>query len=263
MGDAMCHMRALKEYKEQNSGMTMDFVTCHYLHYLMAAHTDLFESIKYLDLLNILDLQTKPVSYDKVIQFTVDWQNACTIGILKAWGEKTLGFTPSTDKPYYIVREEEKIIAREHAKTLRERFKKIVVVQLTAPSGYERSFLREDHEKALQLFPKDVGIIYAGPLNIGLNVQPGFDHSNFIVLPGYDVGVMGALLQEVDYVFGAHGGTIMMAHAVGAKNVTQVMFGEGGTVEILKVPEWDNLYYPSHREVDWGELQVCINKRLS
>jgi len=261
MGDCMCQMRALKEWKDRCPNDTLDFATCNYLHYLMATHTDLFGSVQLLSFSEVSQLAAAQPA-DQLIEFSIDWDRACEIGILKAWGEKTLGFIPSTDKPYYLVRDEEHIVAQAHIARLRQRgFRKFALLQLNTPSGIERSFLPEDWDRALDCFPEDVALIYPGPIDLALE-SPMRHRPNLVLLPAYDIGITAALLEQVDYVFGAHGGTIMLAHAVDQKNVTQVMFLDACSPKILSVPKWDNLAYPSHRAINWDEIQSTITKRL-
>jgi hypothetical protein len=261
LGDTICQFRGLKEYQEQHTDITYDFVTSEYLHCYAALHTDLFENIKYLPLEKLNALIEK-VDPGQIIEFTLNWQRACEIGILKAWCEMTLGFIPSTDVPYFQIQPQEKIIAALHAEKLRLRFKKLVLLQFKAPSGYVRSFLPEDWQRLLDLFPKDIALIYPGPLDLA-SFSPMTQRNNLIVLPGYDIGTTAALIMQCDYVFGAHGGTIMLAHAVEKKEVTQVMFLTACAPNILKVPAWDNICFPSHNEVDWTELGKTINRRLT
>lgn len=262
MGDAMCQMRALKEWKDKNPDIKLDFLTCHYLHCLMASHTDLFDRIMFTDFQKVNRIAVKPEGYDKVVEFSINWKNALDNGILRAWCEETLGFVPSTDQPYYLVNDQEKMIAANHAKALRAQgYSKLVLLQLNTPSGYERSFKEEDYNKVFDLFPPGVGLVYPGPIDLALHKDLK-SRDNLILLPGYDIGTTAALINEVDYVFGAHGGIIMLAHAVGKKEVTQVMFLQAGSPNILKVPEWDNLCYPDHDRVKWIEVSKTIKKRL-
>jgi hypothetical protein len=259
MGDAMCQLRGVKEYKDQHPDVTLDFVTCHYLHYLMATHTDLFESVRFL---SPEEIATFAGPYAQTIEFTVDWAAACDHGILKAWTEKTLGFTPSTDKPYFQATEEEQVIARAHAGVFRSRYRKLVLAQLNAPSDGKRSFDPADWDRVLDLIPPDVGIIYPGPVELAIE-HPFRPRPNLLLLPGYHIGVTAALLPLVDLVLGVHGGTIMLAHAMDMKRVIHVMFTEAGSPNLLSVPEWDNLVYPSRHETNWEQLADCITRRLT
>jgi hypothetical protein len=262
MGDAMCQMRGLKEYKDRHPDATFDFITCEYLHALMALHTDLFENVQLASFREV-NAFVADIPPKAIIEFDIDWDRACTIGILKAWCEKTLGFIPTTDQPYYIVREEERIVAKAHAKRFRGfGFEKLALLQLDTPSGAVRSFKHEDWDRVLDLIPEDVGILYPGPVDLALD-SPMRPRKNLFLLPGYDIGTTAALMQEVDYVFGAHGGTIMLAHAVGKQEVTQVMFLAACHPNILNVPAWDNLAYPNHDTIDWEQLRSRIHQRLT
>lgn len=262
LGDAMCHMRGLKEYKDKNPEVILDFVSCEYLHVLAAMHTDLFNEIRMDTFQNIAKIAAKHEGYDKVIEFDIDWQNALKVGILKAWVEKTLGFTPSTDKPYFIVTDEERMIAFHHVKSLQKKFRKLVLMQLEAPSGYPRSFKYEDWEKVLDLFPGDVGIIYTGPTDLAIDgkLKP---RKNLILLPGYDIGTNVALTGFVDFNLLTHGGMAMMAYANDSKKVIHIIFEEAGSRNILWVNDWVNLVYKTHNDVNWDELKGAINNAVA
>jgi hypothetical protein len=266
-GDAMCQMRGLQEFKERTPGLALDFITCYPLHYLMATHTDLFESVTCVNSAEevVQAMNTAgPRGYERVIEFTVDWAAACDHGILKAWSEKTLGFSPSTDQPYFLVRDEERVTAAANAHTLRHGlgFRKLALLQFRAPSDYQRSFRTEDWNRVLDLFPTDVGLVYPGPIELAVQ-HPFTPRPNLILLPGYDIGTTAALIEQVDYVFGVHGGTIMLAHAVGKQDVTQVMFLAAGSPNLLHVPAWDNLCYADNQQTNWEEVAAAIGRRLA
>jgi hypothetical protein len=55
----------------------------------------------------------------------------------------------------------------------------------------------------------------------------------------------------------------MLAHAMDAKRVIHIMFTEAGSPNLLSVPEWDNLVYPSRYETNWEQLADCITRRLA
>lgn len=257
----MCQMRGLKEYKEKHPDYVFDFVSCEYLHTLAATHTDLFNRIVTDTFEGISKFIVKHEGYDKVIEFQIDWPTALKEGILKAWTKKTLGFTPSTDKPYWIPTGNEFLVAINHANKMRNLFKKLVFMQLEAPSGYVRSFQYEDWERVLDLIPNDVGIVYPGPIDLALNgkLRP---RPNLFMLPGYDIGVSGPLISECDFVFVVHGGMAMMSRAMEKKEVIHIVFQEGGRLGLLNVTEWTNHVFPSHRDVKWNDLQESVNKFL-
>lgn len=258
----MCQMRGLKEYKERNPKDTLDFVTCEYLHFLAATHTDLFGRVMFRSFEELKTIAARHEGYDKVIEFTIDWENALQGGIQAAWCEETLGFRPSTDQPYFLVRNEERLVASEHFKRLKKlNYQNIALVQLDTPSGHERSFKESDYQKVFSLFPDDTLLLYTGPIDLAAHTILR-KQGNLLLLPGYDMGTTAAMLELVDYVFGAHGGTIMLAHAVEAKNVTQVTFLQAGSEKLLHVPYWDNLTYPDHDHIDWDELKRAIQRRL-
>lgn len=259
MGDCMCQMRGLKEWKEKNPEYQLDFVTSEYLHAIVALHTDLFKSVRMESPSAIREFLLMDHGYDKVIEFEIEWNNAVKNGILRAWTEETLGFTPSTDKPYFIVRPEEELIAINHAKMLDGEFRKLCLMQLQAPSGYVRSYKYEDWEKVIDLFPEDVGIVYPAPLDMVFNgkLKP---RKNLILLPGYSIGVNAALFKFMDFSFLTHGGMAMLAHAVDAKDVIHTIFTEAGSPNILNVPYWDNLVYKTHNDIDWEQVEKSIQK---
>jgi hypothetical protein len=265
MGDAMCQMRGLKEWKDAHPNDTLEFASCLYLHVLMAAHTDLFARIHFdaFDQINALADNYHAAGYDGLIEFEIDWSAATDHGILKAWTEKTLGFTPSTDKPYFLVKPHERLVAGEHAKRVRAYgFSTLVLLQLDAPSGYVRSFRYEDWDRVVDLIPEEVGIVYPGPIDlaVGNQLKP---RKNLFLLPGYDIGATAALFEHVDFALLAHGGLAMLAHAVDKKEVIHAIFTEAGSPNILWVPEWTNLVYPTHQEIDWPELAAAVQTRLT
>jgi len=264
MGDAMCQMRGLKEWRDKHPEDTLEFASCLYLHILMAAHTDLFAAVHFDTFSQISSLADNYVEagYDRVIEFEIDWNAACDHGILKAWSEKTLGFTPSTDKPYFITHPLDRLVAGEHAKRMRALgFDKLVLMQLEAPSGYARSFRYEDWERVLDLVPENVGVIYPGPVDLAIEskLKP---RKHLFLLPGYDIGTTAALFKYVDFALLTHGGLAMLAHAVDKKEVIHAIFTESGSPKILWVPEWDNLVYPTHNEIDWKALEQAVHGRL-
>jgi hypothetical protein len=273
MGDAMCQMRGLKEYKDRNPGTELDFVSCHYLHYLMASHTDLFKSVKFVsqEEVNGLANSWQGNGYEKLIEFIIDWGAACRDGILRAWTEKTLGFTPSTDKPYFLLNEEEKVTARNqhsivmnHPQPNKPTFRKSMVLQLESVSCNERGFLLSDWNRIVDMIPPDVAIFYMPPIT-WIHGNPFPPRPNLIVLPGYPVGETGAMMQMVDVVFTVHSGPLMLAYACDAKCIIQIGFNEAGSPNLLKIPEGqgENLFIDTNRSVDWNQIQSLINKYLA
>ena len=272
MGDTMCQMRGLKEYKDRNPGTELDFASCHYLHYLMATHTDLFRKVIFTtqEEINGLANSWQSAGYEKMIEFTVDWAGACDHGILKAWTEKTLGFTPSTDKPYFLLSDEEKITARSNLGIVmtvpqpnKQVFRKSMVLNLESVSDGSRGFLIEDWNRVIDMIPKDVAIFYFAPMT-WIWGNPLTPRPNLIVLPGYPIGESGAVMQLVDVNLMVHSGLLMLAYACNAKCILQVSFNAGGSPNLLQIPEGqgENMAIASNREVDWGALQNLINKYL-
>lgn len=265
MGDTMCQMRGLKEWKDKHPEIEqMHFTSCEYLHIIAALHTDLFDAVMPDSFENIgKKLKDYKKQYDRVIEFEIDWNDAITNGILKAWTKKTLGFEPSTDKPYWIIDPQEALIGHYHAERLHQYFEKIVFVQLEAPSGYVRSFRYEDWEKALDLFPDTVGLVYPTTIDLAYDgkLKP---RKNLILLPGYDMGNTAALMKYggFDGFFLTHGGMAMMAHATDRKNVIHIVFREGGSKHLLDVPEWKNFDFETHNHVNWDQLQEAVTSML-
>jgi ADP-heptose:LPS heptosyltransferase len=270
MGDAMCQMRGLKEYKDANPDISLDFATCHYLHWVVANHTNLFDNIYFLpDAQSVKNMG----GYDKDITFTVDWSEACMIGILKAWTKKTLNFIPSTDKPYFILTEQEKLSAKMQLRQIIysnyiteeqsvKRFRKSVIVQPEAVSDPRRSFQREDWERFFNLFPDDVAVIYFCPMFRHFYPELIPHKDNIIVLPGYGLGESAAMMQLVDCVFTVHSGTVMLAKAVEAKPIVQINFLEASSVNICTIPDGTNIPFQTNREVDWNKLKAEVVKYL-
>jgi hypothetical protein len=269
-GDAMCQMRGLKEYQDSNH-QALDFITCHYLHYVAAKHTDLFNNIYFgdIDYVNSFVSGYQSKGYEKLIEFRVDWGKAVSDGILRAWVEETLKFTPSTDKPYWIVSEEEKITAQCQYITLlnhphlNTQFRKSMILNLESVSDYNRGFRQEDWQRIVDMIPQDVAIFYPVPITWTFG-NPLQSRRNLFVLPGYPMGVTAALHQLVDCVFVVHSGPIMIAHAVGAKRIIQINFNNGGGSNLLVIPpdKGENITYNSNSEVNWDGLQEVINRNL-
>jgi hypothetical protein len=264
MGDVMCQLRGLKEWKDKQPEITtLNFTSSEYLHILAATHADIFDQIMPDTFSHIAQkLPEYKKEYDKVIEFEIDWRIAVTSGILRAWTEKTLGFVPSTDKPLWNVQPEEILIAQAHERQMRQRFKKLMFVQLEAPSGYVRSFRYEDWEKILDMVPTDIGIVYPGPIDLAVNGRLRH-RPNLFLLAGYDMGVTAALIKHcIDFFFVTHGGMAMMAHAQDRKEVIHTIFQEGGSDKLLSVPEWTNFLFPSHNDVDFAKIEKAIQSYL-
>lgn len=271
MGDAMCQMRVLKEWKRDD--MQMDFLSCHSLHSIMATHTDLFDNVWHesADYVNAFAAGWQSKGYDQMVEFTVDWGEACTIGLLKAWGKRTLNFVPSTDKPYFLLSNEEKITAKAvHDSVMRQvvdnkpQFRKSMILQLESVSCNERGFLRQDWERVIDMIPSDVAIFYMPPI-AWYHSKPLRERPNLIVLPAYPVGETGAMTQLVDLNLMVHSGPLMLAYACDAKNIVHIMFLEACSPNIVSIPaqQAENVYYNSNREVNWEQVQGLINKYLA
>lgn len=268
MGDAMCQMTGLKEYRERNPDAHLDFLTCHYLHYIIAKHTDLFDNITFNP-----DRQAviNAGGYDSYIDFKVDWGEATVIGILKAWTKKTLGFVPSTDQPYFLLTEEEKLTAQVQLKCIMyecfngetelRRYRKSVVIQPEAVSDPRRSFRPEDLQTFFNLFPDDVAIIYFCPVTKMFRPDLLSTRKNFFALPGYPIGTSAAMMQLVDAIFTVHSGTAMLAKAVDAPMV-HINFLEASSPNIITVPKGDNIGFESNQKVDWELLKKMVAKYL-
>lgn len=270
MGDAMCQMRILKEYKDANPTFEYDFITCHFLHYLMATHTDLFRQVIY-DVepqVNAFAAGYSSNGYDRLLEFTVDWGEATQIGILKAWAKRTLNFIPSTDKPYFLLREEEKITAKAHfdfimkqAHPNKPAFRKSIVLSLESVSDPNRGFQQSDWNRVIDMIPNDVAIFY--PTHVAwIYGKPLADRPNLFVIPGYPIGESGALSQLVDVVFTVHSGPVMLAYACDAKKIIQVNFSNGGGPNLVKIPQSVDLLYENNQKVNWEQLQQVINENL-
>lgn len=262
----MCQMRAIKEYKER-SGDRLDFMSNHYLHYIAAEHTDNFENVMYgnTDEVSAKVAGYQSEGYDKMIEFRVDWGKACQVGILRAWCEDTLGFTPSTDKPYFILYEHEQVTARSQYGLIMERkgpFRKSMILNLESVSAYSRGFRIEDWNRVLDMIPKDVAIFYPVPITWTYG-NPFPARSNLFVLPGYPIGETGGLHQCVDVVFVVHSGPLMIATAVDAKCIVEINFNDGGSPQLISPPKvGEKICFNNNREVDWNILQNIINKWL-
>ena len=266
LGDAMCQMRGLYEYKQRTND-TLDFITCHYLHYVAACHTDIFGRITFgtIDEVNSFAAGAQSNGYDSVIEFTVDWGIACRDGILRAWVENTLHFTPSTDKPYFLLTAEEKIVAKSQYGMIMEKgFRKSIILNLESVSAYTRGFRLEDWQRVIEMIPNDVAIIYPVPISWTWG-NPFPPKSNLFVIPGYPIGYAGALSQLVDTVLVVHSGPLMLAYACDAKNIVQINFNEGGSPALLRIPEGqgENFYIETNREIPWLALQDLINRHLA
>lgn len=263
-GDTLCQMRGLKELKDRE-GLRFDFVTCHYLHWVAANHTDIFENVIFVSPEEINNWAAGGHDYNQVIEFTIDWQNAVDNTILRAWSEKTLGFAPTNPRPYFLLTEEEEITAHsQHAWTMEAPyFRKSIVLQLESISCNERGFLRGEWEGVINMIPEDVAIFYPSPITWAQD-PPIRRRPNVIILPGYPMGTTGALMKQVDLVLTVHSGSVMLAYAVGAKPIVHINFLEASGANILRIPEEDgiNLIYPSNKQLDWDQLQETINNYL-
>lgn len=265
----MCQMRVLKEYKDNNK---MDFATCHYLHYVAAKHTDLFENVFFLgyDEINNWADTWREKGYEKMIEFTIDWGRACQIGMTKAWGEHTFGFIPSEEKPYFLLSDEEKVTAEcqygivmRHPHPNKPVFRKSIVLNLESVSSEARGFRQEDWERVIDMIPKDVAIFYPVPISWTYG-NPLTPRPNLFIMAGWPVGLAGALSQLVDCVFVVHSGPLMLAYACNAKKIVHICFLENGSTNLVHIPEGqcENFYPQNNREVDWNGLQDLINRNL-
>jgi hypothetical protein len=262
-------MRALKEWKEQHPELELDFYTNLYLHYIMASHSELFGAI-YFDFDDPMG-KAQEGGYDDIKEFTVDWGWACEHGIVKAWGNKTLGFECSVNKPYFLLTEEEKVQALCQKSIVmngqvegKPGFRKCIVLQLEAVSDLKRSFRREEWNRIVDMIPGDVAIFYMAPIS-WIWANPLTPRPNLIVLPGYPIGETAALSQIVDAVYAVHSGPMFLAYAVGARPIIQFGFNDGGPEGLLSIPEdeGENHFFPSNGEVNWDEIQDSINRHLA
>jgi hypothetical protein len=265
IGDAMCQMRGIKEWKERNPGIGVDYVTTNPMHWLMAHRTDLFELNWVATEEEMQAIIAKPQSFGYVdkIDFAIDWfGKAIHIGILKAWCDTTFGFVPSTDVPYFLTNIEDKRIAAFHHAALAKRFRSLAVVQLESPSSDNlRGFKPDEWEKVLDQFPEDCGIIYPTSIFRGID-NPFKPRKNLILLPGYSMGYTAELMKLCNLVFSNHGGLVMLAYAVGAKPIVQAVFTKYCPENILKLSPEDgiNLYYDTHSNVNWDEVKSTIEQ---
>ncbi len=264
----MCQMTAIKEWKERNPGFEVDFITCFYLHWIAANHTDNFERIIFESDPNKMNLP----GYDQTIEFKVDWGNAVNYGILRSWCETTLHFIPSTDKPYFLLTEEEKLTALHHYRAIMyndyasetqnsPRYRKSVIFQPEAVSDPRRSFRGEDWARLIDLFPNDVAIIYFCPLERKFE-KPITDKPNLIMLPGYPIGTSAAMMQLTDSIFTVHSATAMLAHAVDAKNIIHINFLEMSGKGILNVQNGEDVFFESNLNFNWDVIKEKIDKYL-
>ena len=273
MGDAMNQMRVLLEYKQRNPGTKLDFISNHYLHYLMATHTDIFENILFTttDEVNGYAAGWQSKGYERMIEFTVDWGRACEVGIMRAWSEHTLGFAPSTDKPYFILTEEEKVTAKSqhgiimtHPQANKPSFRKSMVLNLESVSAYTRGFRVEDFNMFIDLIPSDVAIFYMAPIT-WIHGNPFAPRPNLIVMPGYPIGHTAAMMQCVDLVMCVHSGPLMLALAVDVQHIVEINFNEGGSPQLVTIPpnQGEKVCIENNRSVDWTMIRNLIAKHLA
>lgn len=267
-GDAMCQMRAIKEYKER-TGLEFDFVSCHYLHYLAAKHTDNFRNVYYKnsDECNAIANDVNGHGYDSKIEFTVDWGMCCERGMTQAWTQCTLGFDISDERPYFLITEDERITAQcQYGMIMNHHphFRKSIILNLESVSSSARGFRQEDWERVIDLIPQDVAIFYPVPITwtFGNPLRP---RPNLFVLPGYPVGETAALSQLVDVVLVVHSGPLMLAYAVDAKHIVHICFLENGSQSLVHIPadQCENWYPQNNRDLDWNGLADLINRHLN
>lgn len=264
MGDTMNQMAVLKEYKESRPEIELDFVSCYPLHWLMAYRTDLFNKVDFVNTVEELEdrwNRYQELGYEERIEFVVDfWDQAAKIGILKAFGVKTLNFEAKTNRPYFLTNDEDKVIAKKDYLAIAGGFRKTVIMQLQAPSDALRSFRQEDFEKVLDLFPADVGVIYPTAINAPRDIFP--IRANFIFLPGYPIGYTAEMMKLSDLIFAVHGGIMLLAYAVEAKPILHIMFEEACPAGILQIysEDGENVSIPNNREINWEMLQTLISK---
>ena len=273
MGDAMSQMRCLKEYKERHPEATLDFYTNLYLHWIVANHTDLFAHVFFSGPGGDPYGEALRGNYNEIIEFTIAVTRASEIGIVKAWGETTLGFAPSINRPYFLLTEEEKIQAQcqyidvmQNPYPTKPPLRKSVILQLEAVSDGIRSFRQEDWNKIVGMIPEDVAIFYMAPIAWRWT-NPLFPRPNLIVLPGYPIGATAALAQKVDAVFAVHSGPLFLAHAVDAQPIIQFGFSNGwpsGADNLLRIPEGEgeNIFFPSNSSINWDAVQDAFNRYL-
>lgn len=270
MGDAMSQMRVLKEHRERNPDIVLDFVSNYYLHWIMANHSGLFDQVIFnLDPNKYLDEHKS--EYNDKIEFLSDWARACKEGIVKHWGKVNFGIPTSVNKPLFNLTEEEKLTAWAQLDWLmgvpmegKPAFRKSIVLQLESVSSERRGFLKQDYNKVIEMIPDDVAIFYMAPLSWKW-INPFSPKDNLIVLPGYPIGHTAALMQKVDAVIACHSGPMFLAIAVEAKHILQIAFEEEGPRGLMEIEDsnGENIFFPSNRDINWEIIKEAIGRAIS
>lgn len=265
LGDAICLMRGIKEWKEQNDHV-VDFVSVFPMHLEAAWHTDdLFESVKLITHEKMYKLikYYSHHGYDEVMyDFNMDWTSSTRFGIVNSYCKLNFGFFPSTSQPLFQLQYDEIKIARFIADRLRGvGWKKLVFIQALAVSNPARCIPFDDIYKVCSLFPEDTLIMMPcgvhDPYHVTLNPFP----KNVLVMPGFPVGHSAALMKNMDLNLMVHGAYSHIAYAVNAPNVVQLNFYETGSIN-FEVPGGNNLNFKTSEEDYITPLKETIDRIL-
>lgn len=265
MGDAICLMRGLKEWKEKNDH-SLDFMSLHAMHLEAAWHTkDLFDRVEHLsaERFEYMKNNYKLFGYDEVIDhFNMDWTESTKSGIVNAYCNLNFGFFPSTDRPYFKTKYHERVNAKFIVDRLRGAgWKRFAFFQALSVSNPARSIPFPDTMAILSLFPSDTMILMPcgvhDPFHDTINPFP----RNIHVMPGYPVGNAAALMKHMDINLMVHGAYSHIAYAVNAPNVVQLNFYATGSIN-FSIPGAINLNFPSNEEEYMPTLKATIDEVL-
>lgn len=266
MGDAICLMRGIKEWKEKE-GHIIDFRSVHAMHLEAAWHTDdLFNSISMIsqEEMNTMISGGLNYGYDKIFDhFNMDWTNSTKEGIVRSYCKLNFGFYPSTDRPYFVPQYGEIKITKYIADRLRGvGWKKLAMIQGLAVSNPARNIPFDDIREVIEMFPTDTMILMPcgvhDPFHVTMNPFP----KNFIAMPGYPIGHTAALMKWMDLNLMVHGAYSHIAYAVEAPNVVQLNFYATGSINFA-VPGGTNLNFESNEDDYMPALKETIDRILN
>jgi hypothetical protein len=264
IGDLLCHLRGLREWKDQHPNTLIDFASCFSLYSEVACHTDIFNEVMCVPVkIDDLALNYKQKGYLDKIEFKNDWKRSLRDGLLSGWVYPTLGFIPKNQKPYFNIDEEEEYQAKgQHTLIMSKfQFRKSVLIQPEAPSNRSRGFLPCDYDKLADLIPNDCAIFY--PASITRAIENSFtSRKNLLTLPAYPIGLTAALMKIVDLNLVVHGGFAFLAYAVNAPHIIQMHFLKEGGLKLLTIPRATDVVFGDNESVDWDKLKKAIDKYL-
>lgn len=266
LGDAICLMRGIKEWKEKHDHV-IDFMSTVPMHLEAAWHTDeLFNSVALAqnEKLEYYKENYKRLGYDEIwTHFNMDWTMSTQIGIVNSYCKLNFGFLPKTAKPYFKLHYDEMKITKFMADRLRGvGWTKLVFIQALAVSNPARSIPYDDIWKVVELFPEHVLIMMPcdvhDPFHATLNPRP----KNVLLMPGFPIGHSAALMKQMDLNLMVHGAFSHIGYAVSAPNIVQLNFYATGSIN-FEVPGGTNINLESNAEDYLTPLKEAIDRILS